>query len=78
MISKKNVNDIQKSITNQSHQPKYYHIINPNLNEEDYLTEEETMSIFRQLTLKNLIIFLMLLSLLMVGLYKFIEGVYQI
>ena len=78
MISKKNVNDIQKTTANQSHQLKYYHIINPNLNEEDYLTEEETMSIFRQLTLKNLIIFLMLLSLLMVGLYKFIEGVYQI
>ncbi len=78
MISKKNVNDIQKTTANQPHQLKYYHIINPNLNEEDDQTEEETIAFFRQLTLKNLIIFLMLLSLLMVGLYKVIEGIYQI
>ncbi len=78
MISKKNVNDIQKTTANQSHQLKYYHIINPNLNEGDDQTEEETIAFFRQLTLKNLIIFLMLLSLLMVGLYKVIEGIYQI
>lgn len=73
MICKKSKSQLHTIDPNKSSNLKYFHILNPNLNQEEFSIDKSNALDYRQLTLKNLIVFLMLLLLTLFAVYRIVR-----